>query len=391
MLKPLGIRDKPMDELNEFQRAVLELDDALESMINVNQFCIYLSEQEDVSAKTVRRWINGERQYNPSAVEIVKSATASVKSRGQLRKRISSNLVPISTFPDLEECVETLGFRRFYSLCQAVSEAVPVTISPHSIRQYKILNYGRIEVRECLEHWIEQAEAGEELGINPAYRKNGLKPRGRGPAKSSPKNMAFISEFPDFYDCAAKLGFRSFFIMCRALGEATGISERELRRYPEQKFGRIKVLRCLQDWNERHKRGESLEVNPDYRGVDRKKIGPIIHLLLGNGSQSSTYPTQRKLAEAVAHSTQLKWQTIQSRYISPKSRAMLVPMAVFDALKAQFKQYSSREQYCVGDALYNASAEDYGVVRSVDSKTMVVDWMALGTVTMGQNDKIDPY
>lgn len=166
------VRNKPKETLNDFQKAVLELEDVVGSQLNVVKLSRYLAEKENVSASTIRHWIQlNSPSFTESALKEVIRITNQIKSgEGDgIESMLATKLIPMSEFPDLVSCVEQLSFRNYTLMCRALSKATGIKYLVLFRYKHPVRKSGRKEVKEVLEEWLRKKAQGESLGLKPSY------------------------------------------------------------------------------------------------------------------------------------------------------------------------------------------------------------------------------
>jgi len=158
--------------LTDFQKAVLTLERQAGVELSILRLSQYLAERDGMNEDTVRKWIKaGTGQFTPSALEIILEDTKLINSmRGQeLLGRISQRYIPITEYPDLENCISILRFQCPMALFRAISEETGIPYFAIRYHARKSAKYGRREIKACLDEWLRKERAGEPLGINPKY------------------------------------------------------------------------------------------------------------------------------------------------------------------------------------------------------------------------------
>ena len=168
------LRHRPTKTLNRLQKAIVQLDKILSSRLYVRKLYDYLAEKEGVRSTAIEYAVqSGKGPHAASVLELIEETARSVQDGDRdLEQLLSSNLIPLDSFPDPTDCVQKLNFKSLTALCWAVSEATGVEYG--DISHYWDKNtrrkHGRIEVRDCLEDWLDAIKRGKEPNINPAYR-----------------------------------------------------------------------------------------------------------------------------------------------------------------------------------------------------------------------------
>lgn len=170
--------DKPRNELDPLQIALLEIQDSLGSQLNASQFSLLMGERRIAHAWHVRQLIhdgiNGAAAGGPliaAANDVLTKVQAGDQS---LVDRLSTNLVSIDGLPEIDEWLTKLCLKSRNSAAHAISEATGVNY--HTIDSYfqnrpdYQIYMIRKEVRDCILDWLTMAERGGALAINPNYR-----------------------------------------------------------------------------------------------------------------------------------------------------------------------------------------------------------------------------
>ena len=198
-----------------------------------------------------------------------------------------------------------------------------------------------------------------------------------------------IDDYPDLEKCVKRLMFRNKTAMIKAVSEKTGVPLSTLRRHlrtydTEVMYGRREVKECLEEWLRLEKQGKSLRIKPKYRKARFDGIRRISDFLVAIGK----YETKKQMAKELSPEIGLSHVTLEEKYFSSNKTSGNARFEVYECLKSMFRQYNPREEYLPGELVFNRLKKDFGMVTSVNGKTMEVQWEKCGKLTMAQND---PY
>jgi len=190
-----------------------------------------------------------------------------------------------------------------------------------------------------------------------------------------------LDKFPDLDKCVKTLYFRGYNAMIKAISKKTGESYEQIYKYKFRQLmrhGKKVVKDCLDDWLEKQKKGEPLDVDSKYRTVPKSDVLALLRTYLHLG----VFKSKADAARFVSEKSDIRFETIAHKYFYEPSTTLNVPIQVYDALReilnGRVLEYNSRTAYNPGDLLHNGEFEDYGVVETTESKTMTVAWQKKG-------------
>lgn len=351
-----GIK-KPETELQEL---VLQLEEELGSIIHIGHLTEELSKTENRHPRSVEEIINkGKANYKQSTLERLREIIQEVRTGKDRYAYLSTGLVKIETFPDLDKCVERLYFKSNEHLFAAVSEHTNIDVEAVRAYFYCHLETGRREVRDCLYKLMEMAGKGQRLSINDEHR--GI------------SSKIFI-KLVDLV--VSNSQFSSKRKLAHAIADSTGRNlstvykgyffEDDTKNIPWDVYKKlVKIAK------------KHIKKMPGFVPFRRNSL-ELYREALG-------FASYEDMCNSLSNATGIPYSEIFHYRTINQGRKKV--QQKLEELSSAFKPYSPSDSYKKRDALYDPSANDCGIVRMSGKKSMAVKWAKQGSLIMVQNDR----